>query len=200
MPDGQHDDGSAAINTGDERAFERVYRAYEERLRLVAWRICGRADWLDDLVNETWCRAFDQRMRYEPKYPFLVWVSGIARNVFREMLRRGPLQVVTGNEPHRPSDAEVDALDPETLAHEAEVLAGLNDCLSRLEPDEAGIVRLRYFEGQTLRVVAQQVNIPEATLRERVIPRLLDRLRRCLAEKEIEFSSIFSAHEGDHPQ
>lgn len=200
MSDRVENELATAIRGGDERAFEQAFRLYEQRVRLVAWRICGRADWLDDLVNETWCRAFDQRQRYEPQWPFLVWVSGIARNVFREMLRRGPLQAVTGQEAPRPSESDVEALDPETLAHEAEVLAGLNECMSRLGPEEARIVRLRFFDGLPLRSVAQEVNLAEATLRERVLPRLLDRLRRCLAEKKIEFSSIFSAREGDDLQ
>ena len=185
------------VNQGDESAFEHLYDLHHLRVRLIAWRITHRADWLDDLLNEAWCRAFDQRRSYDPGRPFPVWMAGILRNVYREFCRKSA----------RASDFEgegklevIDELSPETIAHEAEVLAGLEDCLGRLDAIDARIIRLRFFDGKPLRSVAKEVSIPESTLRETRIPTLLDRLRRCLAEKKIDFSEVFSAQRPDETQ
>lgn len=186
-----------AVSTGDERAFEQAYAAYAERARLVAWRVSHRADWVDDILNESWCRAFDQRTAFDPERPFLVWLTGIVRNVYREWCRKSPLTL--GNVGADRS-GDPDRQDPEQIAHEAEVLAGLNDCLERLSAADARIIRLRYFEGRTLRAVAEETGIPESTLRDRRLPDLLSRLRRCLHEKKIDFSELFSAQAPDELQ
>ena len=187
----------AAISAGDEKAFEQIYDLYQRRARLVAWRLCRRADWLDDLLNEAWCRAFNQRKTYDPARPFLVWMAGILRNVYREFCRKSPLSLSQGEISPEASPAEIDDLSPETIAHEAEVLAGLNACLDELEPGDARIVRLRFFGGMPLRAVAQEVRIPESTLRETRLPTLLARLRRCMERKKIDFSDVFSAQGPD---
>ena len=38
-----------AIREGDELAFERIYDLYQTRVRLVAWKISHRGDWVDEI-------------------------------------------------------------------------------------------------------------------------------------------------------
>ncbi|MBX3394972.1 MAG: RNA polymerase sigma factor [Phycisphaerae bacterium] len=186
------------IASGDERAFERAYDHFATQVRLVAFRITHRADWIDDLANEAWCRAFRQRSGYAPDKPFLVWMAGILRNVYREFCRDSHRSI--GHAGEGVGSDKVDRNSPEEIAHEAEVLAALKDCVGGLDAESARIVRLRYFQNLTLRQVAQEVKIPEATLREVQIPRITEQLRRCLRAKKIEFSEIFSAQAGDEVQ
>jgi RNA polymerase sigma factor (sigma-70 family) len=180
-----------AVRDGDERAFERVYALYEQRVRLMAWRVARRADRIDDLCNETWCRAFANRRDYNGQTPFLVWLAGILRNVGREQARKrvspGGASVSTEGGADRLEEAT-----PEGIAAEAEALAGLNDCVSRLSATDQSIVRLRFFENRTLKQVAQELTIPESTLRDSRMPALMESLRLCLEKRGLDFS-IFSA-------
>jgi RNA polymerase sigma factor (sigma-70 family) len=183
----------ADARDGDDSAFERIYDLYHQRVRLTAWRISHRPDWVDELVNEAWCRAFEQRKRFNPDRPFLVWMAGIVLNVYREHCRQSPT-TLGGPDDLRPT--QTDDPSPEMVASEAEILVGLNDCVARLAPQDAQIVRLRFFAGKTLRLVAQEVAIAEATLRERDLPRILGELRRCMEAKGLKISDIFSAQGG----
>jgi RNA polymerase sigma-70 factor (ECF subfamily) len=183
----------ADLRAGDDAAFDRVYDLYHQRVRLTAWRISHRRDWVDELVNETWCRAFEQRKRYQPDRSFLVWMAGIVLNVYREHCRSSPTTV---GGPHDLRPAETSDPSPESVAAEAELLVGLNDCMARLATQDARIVRLRFFDGESLRLVAQEVNVPEATLRERDLPRILSALRRCMEAKGLKIDDIFSAQGG----
>lgn len=180
-----------AISRGDESAFGRAYGLYHARARLVAWRVSHRADWVDDIVNEAWCRAFAQRKTYDPDRPFLVWMAGIIQNVYREHCRQSRLTVGEGSV--RP---DIDHLTPEALAGESELLSGLHECMARLNPEEARILRLRYFESKPLRVVAKEVNIAESTLRDGRLPVILQALRRCMEKKGLDIPEFFSAQEG----
>lgn len=116
--------------------------------------------------------------------------------MYREYCRESPRTISHAGE--SVGADKVDLISPEAIAHEAEVLAALNDCVSGLDAESVKIVRMRYFQNLTLRQVAQEVRLPEATLREVVLPRITEQLRRCLREKNIEFSEIFSAqHRGE---
>jgi len=199
MPDRSETELFEAIAAGDAVAFERIYDIYQQRARLTAWRISHRADWVDDILNEAWCRAYSQRRLFDPARPFLVWLAGILQNVYREHCRKSPVTYDGDVETQATTTAGSPRLDedsPEKIAAEAELLAGLNDCLERMDPLAVRIVRLRFFEGRTLRLVAQEVNIPESTLREVRLPAVYRALRQCLARKGIEISQVFPAQAG----
>ncbi|HPF40796.1 MAG TPA: RNA polymerase sigma factor [Phycisphaerae bacterium] len=199
MPDRSDKETLTAAARGDETAFASLYDRYHQRIRLVAWRVTHRADWLDDLLNEAWCRAFNQRTSFDPDRDFVVWLIGIVRNVYREFCREGKLSIAGRDELEQVGEVESEEVSPARLAQEAEILEELNHCVGQLSDTDGQIVRLRCFENQPLRVVAQQVNIPEATLRTR-IPEVFERLRRCLAKKNIDVSDIFSAQGGGDSQ
>jgi RNA polymerase sigma-70 factor (ECF subfamily) len=189
-----------AVLAGDEQAFERVYDRYHQRARVIAWRVSHRPDWVDDILNEAWCRAFRLRRTYNPDQPFAAWFAGIVRNVYREQCRKSVATFDASLDDPAGRTAEIDDLDPERIAAQAELLAGLNDCIGRLEPLDARIVRLRFFEEMTLRTVAKEVQISESTLREIRLPAAFRALRRCLDKKGIRFSDIFPAQAGDEMQ
>jgi RNA polymerase sigma-70 factor (ECF subfamily) len=161
---------------------------------MAAWRISGRADWVDDLSNETWQRAFEARSNFEPGRPFLTWLVGILRNVFREQVRLRLRR--SADDPTQ----EEDRTDPARVAADVELLAVLDECVRGLSPDEREIVRLRFFENQTLRAMAERLRIPEATLRESRIPEVLERLRGKLEARGLAISQIFSAQTGGELQ
>ena len=182
------------IAAGDDAAFEAAYTLFESRVRAVAWRIVRRSDWLDEIVNETWSRAYTSRTSYNAERPFLVWMAGIVQNVQREHARASPRtlgDVSPDADPHGASESN--GQSPETLVSEAEVMLALNDCFNRLSPEDARIIKLRYFENMTYRSVAKELGIAESTLREQRIPAALEQLRRCLKTKGVEIPQLFSA-------
>ena len=186
-----------AIREGDERAFERLYDLYQQRVRLVAWRILHRPDWLDDILNESWCRAFAQRRDFDASRPFLVWMAGIVRNVYREDCRRSPLVLARDDTDTIPthSDGESAEVSPEQLAADAELLAGVNECVAKLTSEDARIVQMRFFQSLSLREVGQIMGLAESTLRDVRIPAIYKSLRKCLESKGIRFSEVFPAQD-----
>ncbi len=200
MPDRWERELFDSVRDGDESAFRRVYDLYQQRVRLVAWRISHRADWLDDILNETWCRAFAQRREFDGERPFLVWISGIVRNVYREECRKSPTVLGNSTIVRDTADSRLDELTPEILAEEAEWLSGINECVQRLDPEEAEVVRLRFFEGLTLRELADRIGTPESTLRDVRIPAIFSALRKCMETKGIRFSEFFAAQRAGEKQ
>src|ERR1043166_9509485 len=185
-----------AIREGDAIAFERIFDLYQERVRLVTWKISHRSDWVDDLVNEAWCRAFAQRTQFDGERSFLVWMAGIVRNVYREECRKSP----TTLDDRVGGQTAADEVSPEKISEEAELLAALNGCVEKLSAQDQEIVRLRFFEGQTLRGVSEKLGLPESTLRDVRIPAAFKALRKCLKSKGIQDSQILTAQGGIEEQ
>ena len=190
MPDSPDREIFEAVLAGNDRAFERVYDRYQQKVRLMAWGLSRRPDWVDDLTNEAWCRAFRLRRTYNPDRPFLVWFAGILQNVYREHCRNSPLTLGDQDRPEAATDIQE---QPEALVSEAELLEKLNDCVGHLSTEDQTIVRLRFFQEMPLRSVAQEVKIAESTLRDVRLPAILKALRRCLSKKGIDISEFFSA-------
>lgn len=187
-----------AAAAGDEAAFERLYACFEQRIRLAAWRFCRRGDVADELADEAWCRAFQARKSYDPTRPFPAWVAGILHNVWREQARNWSATADRGRGNQGLSDEVDPAITPESALAEAELLEALNACVAGLTPEQRDIVRWRFFEGQSLRAVAQRLAMPESTLREHRLPEIVTSLQACLRTKGIreDFFSLSAAHPG----
>ena len=187
------------VPSGDDRAFEAVYRLFETRVRLVAWRISRRLDIVDDLTNEAWCRAYSLRPQYDPQRSFLNWIGGILQNVWREYARthRNDGERLAAGAPRDNGDPS-GADSPERAVAEAEVLALLNDCLGELSEEERNLIRWRFFENQSLRSVAQRLGIAEATVRENRLPAVMAKMQRFLKARGVrdDFFSLSAAQGG----
>ncbi len=200
MPDRSERELLEAMGRGDDFAFERIYDLYQQRVRLAAWSASHRPDWVEEIVSEAWIRAFRQRTNFDASRPFLVWMTGVVQNVYREACRKSPTTL--GDVPMQdlaPRGGR-DEPSPEAVASEAELLAALDDCVRRLGPEQSRLVRLRFFQGMTLRSVAKELNTPESTLREIRIPEIIGQLRRCLASKGVRVEDVFPAQGGAEPQ
>ncbi len=191
-----------AVSRGDTSAFEWLYDRYHQRVRLMAWRLSHRPDWIDDLVNEAWCRAFKQKERFRPSTSFPAWLAGILQNVYREQCRKSATTAAREGTSGEAIDdqAESGEMSPETVAGEAEVLESLNDCVSRLSDEEGHLIRLRFFQERPLRAISRELGIAESTIREGRLPSAIEKLRSCLKRKGIDFLRFFSAQEGSSGQ
>ena len=168
---------------GEVSAYEELYRAHAGRVAAFFLRSGFAPADSDDLVQDTFIRAFRSLATFDPdKGSFRVWVAQIARNLARNQWARRK---------------EPDAFDPE-LAQETlsapddpshtpearEDSAAVNDCVSRLPADLGRIVEMRYVDGRTLRGVAECLDMPEATVRLRM-KEAMGRLETCLKAKGV---------------
>jgi RNA polymerase sigma-70 factor (ECF subfamily) len=147
-----------AVLAGDERAWQSLYDAAFEPLHAyVSWRCGGRADWADDLVQETWMVAVRRLASFDPdKGSFLQWARGIAANLLRNHFRlRRP---ATGQElPDRPAEIDADADRADQAERVGAVLAELpaayEDVLRAKYLDQRGVDEIAAALGQTPKAV-----------------------------------------------
>lgn len=136
----------------------------------------------DDLVQETYLRAYRYWHSFERGTDCRRWLTQICRNVLADSKRKGRLETAV-------EDAELESLAAIRI-HKAAVAAGLGDLYSRidlgpailaaiakLDPIFREIIVLSDVEDRSYEEIASQLDIPIGTVRSR-----LYRARRHLQE------------------
>src|SRR5438477_3809696 len=81
-------EGLAAAQAGDERAFGDLTQPLQRELHVHCYRMLGSLDDADDALQAALLRAWRQIGRFEPRAPFRAWLYRIATNVCRSLLAR----------------------------------------------------------------------------------------------------------------
>ena len=169
--------------SGDAPAFEGLYNAHAGRIAAYFLRSgFTRAD-TDDLVQESFTRAFRSLHTFDAaRGAFRHWLGTIARNVVRK--RWGRRREPENFDPELAEEMLAGGDNPRAMAQQQEEVEAIRECISHLPEGLAQIVRLRYVAGRSTRGVAAETGIPEATVRSR-LAEVHERLEQCLRAKGV---------------
>jgi len=155
MSDGDRDIVVAVIG-GQSHRFADVVRKYDARVRRVVSRQVRDAGVRDDLVQETFYRAFKKLDQLAEHQALEGWLVAIARRCVADHFRR-----------RRPADRS----DSETTGLAAAPDNGalwVWDEVGRLAHADAEVLRLRYLESLSYEELAARLNVPVSTVRGRI--------------------------------
>ena len=86
------DQPAAVIQAGDQSAFSELAERYRPELQVHCYRMLGSFEDSEDLVQETFLRAWRRRTSYEGRSTFRAWLYRIATNACLDFLERHPRQ------------------------------------------------------------------------------------------------------------
>lgn len=168
-----------AGSVADPERFAALVDTHADAIyRYLARRVGASA--AEDLVSETFLRAFRSRAGYRDEQPTaLPWLYGIATNLVRDHARSEQRRLETlarlANE--AVTDAVHDHVDETVVA--TTVLAQAIDAVADLSGGSRDVVMLVAVEGLTYTETAAALGVPEGTVRSR-LSRARDELRRSL--------------------
>lgn len=168
-----------AARGGDREAFGRLVLAHAAGVRRVVHRLTRDESDTEDLVQESFVRAWDTLDRFDPTRPFGPWVRRIGVNLAIDLLRRRR---------RRPSTADdEDLLErlPAPTRIEAEIdarrrLQIVREEMRALAPEWQAVLQLRAVEGLEYAEIAETMGTPVGTVMSRLArarARLAARLR-----------------------
>ena len=168
----------ARTRLGDPDGFSALVALTEPRIRRLLGRLACREADLDDLVQETYLRAWKSLPGFRGKSRFSTWLYRIATNV-ASTWRQGRRIVAS-----LPDDAYVSLRSPPELG-EAPLMEAYERALSGLSPDLRAVFILHETEGMSYRDVAETLGCPIGTVMSRLHRarvRILEELRERLEE------------------
>jgi RNA polymerase sigma factor (sigma-70 family) len=84
----------AIARTGDETAFGRLVERHRRELQLHCYRMVGSLEESEDLVQETFLRAWRRRESFEGRASFRAWLYRIATNACLDALAQRPRRML----------------------------------------------------------------------------------------------------------
>jgi len=171
---------------GDSGSLQTLLVAFAPRVYGLLFRLVGRADVAEDLMQETMLRAFRGLDAYRPEGKFRAWVFRIAVNLARDWIRRQPREpaVSLDDNEEPPVARSLRAMDPPDGAMaRREGSKRVEVALARLSAADREVLLLRYYGELAFKDIAQTTGEPLGTVLARA-HRALKKLGELLPEDE----------------
>ena len=170
MDSHEHATYRAAIQ-GDREAFEMIIRSSSRNLFAIAYGVLQNREEAEDVVQDTFVKAWKSRWRVRDPEKFPAWIGTIARHRARDLARRRRPEPL----PHDFETAETGETTRETVDIDSEVQAAL----AQLPELHRAAVTLRYFEELDYATIEQTLGLTNGALRG-ILGRSLGVMRRKL--------------------
>ena len=169
------------LRRGDPRAFEAVYDRHSGAAFSLAYRMVGRGNVAEDVVQEAFLSIWRSGARYErARGSVRTWVLGIVHHRAIDQLRRSSV-----HDKRRASDEGIEERLESGQRTDVEVARRdeaetIRSAMETLPPEQSHVIELAYFGGFTHTEIADILETPVGTVKGRMrlgLEKLRDRLR-----------------------
>jgi RNA polymerase sigma-70 factor (ECF subfamily) len=155
----------ALARDGDSEAFHALVDRHSRAVYRLAYRMTGSPQDAEDVVQETFLRAYKQLGRFESRANFGTWLHRIAVNCSIDLIRSRPRREAAhdGADLEQFSAAgdsrEAAATSPERLMMSTEVQERISSAMGGLSSMERAAFMLRHFEGRSIEEISQALGL-----------------------------------------
>jgi RNA polymerase sigma-70 factor, ECF subfamily len=178
----------AAAKNGNRKAFEILVKRHEQRIFFVARRITRRREDAEDVVQQSFQKAFTHLRKFEGRSAFSTWLTRIAITEALMFLRRSRgfrevlIDDLNGNEETTTALEVPDSSpDPEAIYSQREWVGILSSAMNDLPPGIRRAIQLRELDERSTEETARILGISVAALKGRMFhgrKKLRKRLKR----------------------
>ena len=173
----------ALARGGDSEAFRALVERHGRAVFRVAHRMTGNAQDAEDVVQETFLKAYRQLGRFESRANFGTWLHRIAVNCSIDLIRSRrnqetahdaeALEHYDGLAEDRPDPS------PERLMMSTQLGERVQEAMARLTPMERAAFVLRHFEGHSIDEIGRSLGL-KANATKHSIFRAVRKMRAAL--------------------
>lgn len=148
-------DTVALARDGDSDAFRTLVERHGRAVYRIAYRMTGTPQDAEDVVQDTFLKAYRQLGHFESRANFGTWVHRIAVNCAIDLIRSRPRREARHDAPQREQDGAAEwngtgQASPERLMLSTEVQERVQSAMAALSRRERAAFVMRHFEGQSI--------------------------------------------------
>lgn len=148
---------------GKRRAFDALVREHQRRIYFMVRKIVLDHDAADDIVQDTFVKAWTGLRQFDQSRPFYPWLQRIAVNTalnYAKKAAREDRQRVSDRPEMEPDKSG----DPLQTVIGTELQEGIHAAMARLPKDQRAVLVLRTQEALSYREISDQLGIPPGTV------------------------------------
>lgn len=175
----------ASARAGDPQAFRALVERHARPLFRLAYRLTGSESDAEDVVQETFLRAYTRLDQFQERSAVGSWLHRIAANAAYDVLRARKRRQArfSSFSQGEEQDAELDPVceqpGPERLTFSAEVQARVGRVMGHMTELERSSFVLRHVEGLSIREIGDALGQSENSTKQSLL-RAVRKLRRSL--------------------
>jgi RNA polymerase sigma-70 factor (ECF subfamily) len=175
----------ARARQGDSDAFRALVDLHSRSVFRLAYRMTGNEQDAEDVVQESFLRAYRQLGRFESRANFGTWLYRIVSNCSVDLMRSKQARhdQVRGDSLDQEGAVQLPAVDqpgPERIAESAEIEQRVQHALQELSPLERAAFTLRHYEGRSIDEISATLGLGTSAAKHSVF-RAVKKLRVALA-------------------
>ncbi|UGU15133.1 sigma-70 family RNA polymerase sigma factor [Sinomicrobium kalidii] len=161
----QQDQLIVQLQSGNEKAFERIYQLYSRSLYGIVFSIIRNEAISEEILQDVFLKIWHEAPAYDPeKGRFFTWILNIARNAAIDRLRSREYK---NSKLNMKSDYFSDILESENNVSGKLDAIGLQKYIDILGPMCKKLIDLLFFKGFTQKESAKKLQIPLGTVKTR---------------------------------
>jgi len=167
---------------GDSEAFRSLVENHSRSAFRLAYRMTGNEHDAEDVVQDSFLRAYRQLGRFESRAHFGTWLHRIVANCSVDLLRSRRSRQDYNRADDLDTISELPSSDtagPERLARSAEIERSVAAALAELSPLERAAFTMRHYEGRSIAEIGKTLGLGTSATKHSVF-RAVRKLRAAL--------------------
>lgn len=160
--------------SGRQGAYEDLMQKYSKALYHHIYRMVRGKVEVDDLVQESFIKAFSALQSYSADYAFSTWLYKIATNHTIDFLRKKKLPTFSIDKPINTKDGELEYEVPDTTYRpdrhivQDQRKALIQEAINALPPKYHRVIVMRHQQEKSYDEIARELDLPLGTVKAHI--------------------------------
>ncbi|MCC5914481.1 MAG: sigma-70 family RNA polymerase sigma factor [Balneolaceae bacterium] len=177
---------------GDQAAFRQLMEKYQKPLYFHVIKMVKDKEQIEDLIQESFVKAFDNLSSYNTNYAFSTWLYRITTNHTIDYLRKKKLETMSISDPVKTRDGDMSIqLEDEQAETDRRIIRKqrskiIHQAIEDLPDKYRVVIKMRHLEELSYDEIATELDLPLGTVKAHIF-RAREMLYKALKDRRSEF-------------
>jgi RNA polymerase sigma factor (sigma-70 family) len=159
---------------GEQQAYQALLQRYQKTVFHIVVKIIRNSDDAQDLVQETFMRAFNTLESYRSEFRFSTWLCKIAANCSIDYLRKKKIKAFSMDKPFETKNGTVEveledkSANPEEYLLRKQRIMSIEEAITSLPDKYREVIIYRHHDDKSYEEIAKIMGIPIGTVKARI--------------------------------